>query len=65
MIEAKELRNEQLALLIGQVVGQLSQIMNDMAIKRLTYDEAYHCILDVTNAASLQIHELFYKGNKP
>ena len=57
-----ELRSQKLSLLIGTIVGQLSEILNHMN-DRQSY--IYKSLLDLHQMAALQVHELFYKGNKP
>lgn len=61
MTESESLRLERLALLIGTVIGQISQILNHMN-DRQSY--IYQTLYDVHQAAGLQLHELYYKGNK-
>ena len=64
MNENEQLRLERLALLIGTVIGQISDLLNQMKTENVDLKEAYECLLDIHTAASLHIHELYYKGNK-
>lgn len=58
-IDKLHLKLERSALLIGSTVGQLSELLNN--IKTMTNDSIYKSLLDITSAASLHIHELYYK----
>lgn len=49
----------------GNIIGQLSNLLNQVANKNLTIDEIYKELLDITKSGALQAHELYYKGNKP
>lgn len=62
MTEAESLRLERMALLIGTMIGQISEILNHMN-DRQSY--IYKSLFDVNQMAALQIHELYYKGNTP
>jgi len=59
------LRQEQLSLALGNIIGQLSILLNQVHRHNLTMNEVYNDLLDITKSASLQLHELYYKGNKP
>lgn len=63
--EYARLRAERLSLCIGQIVGQLSELLNNVKTVPLTNDQIYKSLLDITKVASLQVHELYYRGNKP
>jgi predicted transcriptional regulator len=58
-------RTEKLSLLIGTVVGQISELLNTVRTIEPNRDYIYRSLLDIHSAAALQIHELYYKGNKP
>lgn len=59
-------RTERLSLLIGTVVGQISELLNNMCANPAMYNlQIYKSLFDIHQAAGLQIHELFYKRNKP
>ncbi len=64
MINDENLRSERLSLLIGLVMGQIAQLLNNIKTIPLTNDLIYKDLRDISDSASLQIHELFYKGNK-
>jgi hypothetical protein len=55
------LRMERLALCIGQVVGQISQLLNSIKSGDLNRDYIYRELLDISNAAGVHLHELYYK----
>ena len=58
-------RTEKLSLLIGTVVGQISELLNNMCGNPLMeVPLIYKSLFDIHRAAALQIHELYYKGNK-
>ncbi len=67
----ENLRSERLSLLIGTMIGQISELLN--SIKTGMYYKSiepsrcdiYQSLFDIHQAAGLQIHELYYKGNKP
>jgi hypothetical protein len=59
------LRTERLSLCIGQILGQLSELLNNIKTVPLTNDQIYKSLLDITESGALQVHELYYKGNKP
>lgn len=56
-------RTEKLSLLIGTMIGQISELLNYMKRDEATINIAYEELFDIWQAAGLQIHELFYKGN--
>lgn len=62
MTESEELRLEKLALLIGTTIGQISELLNHMN-DRQSY--IYKSLFDIWKQAGLQLHEIYYKGNKP
>ena len=64
-LEIANLRNEQLSLCIGMTFGQLSGLLNNIKGGEMTTETIYKELLDITTAASLQVHKLFYKNNKP
>lgn len=61
MTEKESLRLEKLALLLGTMIGQISEILNSMN-DRQSY--LYKTLFDVHQQAGLTLHELYYKGNK-
>ena len=63
--ETINLREQQLSLLIGTLIGQMSGILNGIGGKSMSLDDVYKELFDIHKAAGLQIHELYYKGNKP
>jgi hypothetical protein len=56
------LRVERQSLLIGTMIGQMSELLNN--VKSMTVNQIYKSLLDITTASSLHINELYYKGNK-
>lgn len=62
--ELKELRFERAALLVGTILGQLSEVLNGIKNTPMTNDMIYASVLDITKMAALQVHEIYYKGNK-
>ena len=63
--ESEQLRLERLALCMGQTLGQLSELANNIKTVPLINDQIYASIRDILNGASLTMHEIYYKGNKP
>lgn len=62
---SEQLRSEKLSLFIGQMVGQISELLNQMSNNpKINISVIYTSLKDITQVASLQIHELYYKGNK-
>lgn len=59
------LRTERLVLLIGTVTGQISQVLNYLKSEEAQLGNCYAFLLDIHQMAALQIHEIYYKGNKP
>lgn len=59
------LRTDQLSLLVGTLIGQISELLNSIKSTPMTQEMIYKSLLDIHRAAGLQVHELFYKGNKP
>jgi hypothetical protein len=56
-------RTEKLSLLIGTVVGQISELLNNMVDNPLMDTvKIYKRLYDIHQAAGLQIHELYYKA---
>jgi hypothetical protein len=65
MMNAELLRFERIALLLGMIIGQMSELLNYMQKDDASILIAYKNLLDIHEAAGLQIHELYYKGIKP
>ena len=59
-----DISTERLSLLIGTVIGQISELLNSMKSTPMTHAHIYESLLDIHQSAGLQIHELYYKGNK-
>jgi len=57
-------RSEKLSLLIGTIIGQISEMLNQVSTKQHDLNHFYNSLLDIHKMASLQIHELYYK-DKP
>lgn len=55
------LRMERQALLIGTMLGQISELLNQIKSRDLSKDIIYHSLVDISNMAALQVHEIFYK----
>lgn len=67
MNEEKDLRLERLSLLIGTMIGQISELLNciqPQAADGMMPRDIYESLFDIHKMAALQIHELYYKGNK-
>ena len=62
-IKMNDLRNEKLTLFIGLITGQMAELLNSMNQEKLTVRDVYKRLFDIHSSASLQIHELYYKGN--
>jgi len=65
MTETESLRFEKLALLIGQFVGQLAELLNQISQHKLSEKEIYNSLFDLNSAIALHVRELYYKGNTP
>lgn len=61
----KQIRFERAAILVGQVLGQLSELLNNIKTLPMTNEQVYKSVLDITKAASLHVHDIYYKGNTP
>jgi hypothetical protein len=60
-----DLRSEQLSLLIGTVIGQISELLNSISNNDMSPTQIYNHLNDIHQSSALQVHELYYKGNKP
>ena len=56
-----DIRTEQLSLALGTVLGQLSELLNNIRCANLTNEQIYKSLLDITKAGAIHIHELYYK----
>ncbi len=65
MSPEESLRLEKLALLIGTMLGQISELLNKISNQQTNNAYIYAALLDINKMASMQVHELYYKGNKP
>lgn len=64
MTESESLRLERLSLLIGTMIGQISELLNYMKRDNANLNASYKGLLDISEMASLQIHEVYYKEDK-
>jgi hypothetical protein len=55
------LRLERLALLIGTMIGQINELLNQIQNNDKAPNDIYKSLLDINKMASLQIHEIYYK----
>ena len=53
MTESESLRFERLALLIGQFVGQVAELLNQINRKKLSSEEIYRSLFDIRQAAGV------------
>ena len=60
MTEEESLRLERLALLIGTMVGQISELLNYMKLRDANINIAYESLFDIHNSSGLQLHKLYY-----
>lgn len=58
------LRTDQLSFLVGSMIGQMSELLNSIKRVPMTNEMIYRALFDIHQSAALQIHELYYKGNK-
>lgn len=56
-----ELRTEKIALLIGTILGQISEILNLINCGHPGRDYIYNSLLDIHTMAALQVHNVYYK----
>lgn len=64
MNHEESLRLERLALLIGTMIGQINELLNQIHNNKLTNEEIYKSLFDINNMGALQLHELYYKDKK-
>jgi hypothetical protein len=64
MKESENLRSERLSLLIGTIIGQISELLNYIERGEANINAVYEGLFDIHKAAALQIHNLYYKDNK-
>ena len=62
--EKINIRIDRLSLLIGTIIGQISELLNQIKSGKNDVDDIYKSLRDIHNAAGLQIHEIYYKGKK-
>ena len=62
--EKINIRIDRLSLLIGTIIGQISELLNQIKSGKNDVDDIYKSLRDIHNAAGLQIHALYYKGKK-
>ena len=65
MTEIESIRLERSALLIGTILGQISELLNTISKGQTNENYIYCSLLDIQKMASLQVHELYYKNNNP
>ena len=58
-----DLETNRLSLLVGTMMGQISELLNQVGSKNLTMGEVYQSLKDIHVMTSLQIHEIYYKDN--
>lgn len=63
MKEDDVLRSERTAILIGTILGQTSELLNHMVNQNPSVGYVYSALLDIQKMASMQLHEIYYKGN--
>lgn len=64
MTKYESLRLEKLSLLIGTMIGQIAELCNQIKSKDIDKDRVYRSLFDINDMAAIQVHELYYKGNK-
>ena len=65
MENERELRAERCAFLIGQILGQLGQLLNEMKSNQsMRKVDVYQSLKDINNSSALHLHEIYYKNNK-
>jgi hypothetical protein len=64
MHREESLRLERLALLIGTIIGQTNELLNQIQKNRLPVEEIYKSLFDINNMAALHLHELYYEDKK-
>lgn len=55
-----DLTTQRLSLLIGTMIGQISELLNSMQRVPMSHKMIYNGLKDIHQAAGLQIHEIFY-----
>lgn len=64
MIKDDSLRLEKLSLLLGQIIGQQSELLNQIYNNNLSVEKIYNSLKDITQLAALHLHEIYYKEQK-
>lgn len=59
-----QLRLERSALLIGQLFGQLSELLNCLKNTPMTTQMIYNSLKDITDVGALTVHAIYWKDNK-
>jgi hypothetical protein len=62
--EMNSLTSHRLSLLVGTIIGQISELLNCMCKVGYTNKDTYNSLRDIQAMAALQIHEIYYNGNK-
>lgn len=60
-INANDLRAQRLSLLIGTMIGQISELLYHIQGDKI-YDGIYHRLEDIHRMATSQVHEFYCKG---
>lgn len=53
---------EKTAFLLGTIIGQMSNLLNQIKSTEMDKKQIYSEIYDIWNAAALQINEIYYKN---
>lgn len=62
-INEKDLMITRMSLLIGTIIGQTSELLNNINRCSLDRGAIYKGLFDIHQSAGLQAHEIFYKCN--
>lgn len=64
MSKDSDIRLERLCFALGQLHGQLAELLNNIAANTITIDHIYTSLRDVVNASSIYIHNIHYANNE-
>jgi hypothetical protein len=60
----ESLRLEKLSLLVGTMIGQISELLTQLKGDNINIHGFYISLLDILNSAAMQVYDLYYKDKK-
>jgi DNA-directed RNA polymerase subunit alpha len=58
------IRAEKVAILVGMIIGQISELLNSITDDNIDNKNIYKSLCDIHTMAGMQIHEIYYRENK-